>query len=94
MGRNPLKSHEIANSDISRPNDFNDLRSAKRNQIVSQAKFPNSQAKFSASQAKHFGLRRMTMHRYDIQIESCRYDSMLGNIEPARPKFAPEIPES
>jgi hypothetical protein len=55
MGRNPLKSHETAKSHISRPNDFNSLRAARRNKIISQAKFISSQAKYIASQAKHFG---------------------------------------
>ena len=38
-GRNPLKSHETAKSDISHPNDFNGFRGVLRNQNASQAKF-------------------------------------------------------
>jgi hypothetical protein len=45
-GRNPLKSHQSAKSEISRPNDFNNLRAPRRNKNVSQAKFSSSQAKF------------------------------------------------
>jgi hypothetical protein len=55
MGRNPLKSHEIAKSYISCLSDFNSLRGTGRNEIVSQAKLSSSQAKFSLPLVKHFG---------------------------------------
>jgi len=43
--RKPLKSREAAKWAISCPNDFNSLRGAWRNKIVSQTKFSSSQAK-------------------------------------------------